>query len=181
MIDTDYNAILKRAFEEYGKLLADRENLDLQITKQFQFIRATINMLADEERDEYEKAIAKLALDSIGLTEAIRRILQASPSRWHTATDVRDKLVTTGFDFATYKANPLASVHSVLKRLKPMEFESTTIDGVMAWRLKETHATRHILRRKVLNHPAQVAARGISPFATSAFEGPFLSDLLKKK
>lgn len=173
MADVDYKAILKQAFDEYGRLLAERENLDLEIAKQFQFIRATTNMLADEERDEYERAIAKLALENVGLTEAIRRILQAAPSRWHTAVDVRDKLVSSGFDFASYKANPLASVHSVLKRLKPTEAENTTIDGVMAWRWKETRPHRLFRRRIRTNAPSL----GMSP---SPFDGPSarLSELL---
>jgi len=50
-----------------------------------------------------------------GLTEACRTVLR-SAGRPLTALELRDRLVSVGFDLERY-SNALASVHTVLKRL----------------------------------------------------------------
>lgn len=134
MTPIDYKALLQQALSDYGKLLADRQELDLELAKKKQFIRATMNMLPDEDREEFNVAFEVLMGDSLGLTDAIRRVLQSDPKKPFTATEVRDRLKNAKFDFSSYKTNPLASIHAVLKRLKPEEVEATEIDGVAAWR-----------------------------------------------
>ena len=52
---------------------------------------------------------------SLGLTDACRSVLRAAGVPL-TAVQVRDRLVTMGFDTAQY-ANDLAAIHTVLKRL----------------------------------------------------------------
>jgi hypothetical protein len=134
----DYNAILTQAFEDYGTLLQHREDIDLELAKKKQFIRATMNMLSDKEREAFNNdafnMILEMGTGELGLTDAIRKVLQAQPRKSFTATEVRDKLKEAKFDFSSYKANPLASIHAVLKRLKPEEVEFTDLDGVAAWR-----------------------------------------------
>ena len=94
-----------------------------------------MNMLSDEDRASFDTALEALSeLENVGLTDSIRRVSESSPKKSFTATEVRDVLKKAGFDFSSYKANPLASIHSVLKRLKPDEVEATDIDGVAAWR-----------------------------------------------
>ena len=42
-----------------------------------------------------------------------------------------------GFPFENYKANPLASIHTTLKRMVPAEMETKTLkDGQKVYRLK---------------------------------------------
>jgi hypothetical protein len=134
MAPIDYKTLLEQAFAEYGAMVLDRQALDLNIAKKKQFIKATMNMLPDEDRAALEEALDKLSGESLGLTDAIRKVLQNEPKKSFTATDVRDKLKKSSFDFSSYKTNPLASIHAVLKRLKPEEVETTEIDGVAAWR-----------------------------------------------
>jgi len=146
----DYTKILDKTILEYEDLRAKRDELDMQIAKKFQFIRATLNLLPDEERRRYDVLLFLGRPEEHGPTLAIKKILQNTPTRWMTATQVRDMLIVNGFDFSQYKSNPLASVHSILKRLgQEKDVESTMVDGVMAWRWKGTaSATRR--RRRVV-------------------------------
>jgi hypothetical protein len=56
---------------------------------------------------------------------------------WFTPVEIRDALKHMGFPFENYKANPLASIHTTLKRMVPAEMEVKTLkDGQKAYRLK---------------------------------------------
>lgn len=134
MAPIDYMTILAQAFDDYSKLLQDRQNLDLELAKKRQFIKATLNMLPDNDRECFNAIFEDIGGEFLGLTDAIRKALQSNPKKSFTATEVRDKLKETKFDFSDYKSNPLASIHAVLKRLKPEEVEGTEVDGVAAWR-----------------------------------------------
>ena len=48
---------------------------------------------------------------------------------WLTPVQIRDRLKDMGFPFENYKANPLASIHTTLKRMVPAEMEVKTLDG----------------------------------------------------
>jgi len=144
----DYNAILAQTVAEFSSLLRERQELDLKLAQKLQFIRATMNQLPDGEVKKVEEYLDKLASGSAGLSESIRKILSNNPRKWHTATEVRDALIKAGFDFGNYASNPLASVHSTLKRIKPAEAEMHTADGVMVWRWKGTDKPRRRDRHK---------------------------------
>ena len=98
----DYKLLLTQAFAEYGVMVLDRQALDLEIAKKKQFIRATMNMLPDEDRAAFDAALDKLSGEPLGLTDAIRKALQTEPKKSFTATDVRDKLKRANFDFSSY-------------------------------------------------------------------------------
>jgi hypothetical protein len=56
---------------------------------------------------------------------------------WFTPVEIRDSLKRMGFPFENYKANPLASIHTTLKRMVPAEMDVKTLkDGQKAYRLK---------------------------------------------
>lgn len=56
---------------------------------------------------------------------------------WLTPVEIRDALKRMGFPFENYKANPLASIHTTLKRMVPAEMEvKTRKDGQRVYRLK---------------------------------------------
>jgi hypothetical protein len=176
MDNIDYKLILEQAFEEFGRLVAGRDDLELKIAKQFQFIRATVNMLPDEEREKFESEVERLASGTGGLTNAIKNVLQVAPTKWHTATSVRDSLVQSGFDFSSYTANPLASIHSILKRLKNTEAESTTIDGVMAWKWRQASPSlfrrRRYVPRPLGPPPTGFTVKPAVPLATLLGQAP---------
>jgi hypothetical protein len=143
MNNADYKALAEREFLELGHLVQQREDLELSISKKIQFIRAIVNMLPDDERVSFDQRIEIIGAEREGLTDAVKGALQATPGQWHTATQVRDKLKGSNFDFSRYTANPLASIHAVLKRLKPPDFENTNLDGVMAWRFGKPASKRN--------------------------------------
>lgn len=136
MTDNDYNSILTKALDEWIELESKRQNIEVELANKLQFIRATFNLLSDEDKPKFDDRVRSLSMQPEGITLAVRRVLQDSPSQWYTATLMRDKLNENGFDFSNYRANPLASIHAVLKRSKPEEIETENFDGVMAWRWK---------------------------------------------
>jgi hypothetical protein len=144
----DYKAVLTQALDEFGAVLKERQELDLKVAQKLQFIRATMNQLPDDEVSQFEDCLQKLASGSAGLSDSIRMVLQENLRKWHTAAQVRDALIKSGFDFGNYASNPLASVHSTLKRLKPEEAETHTVDGVMVWRWKATDKPRRRFRHR---------------------------------
>ena len=42
---------------------------------------------------------------------------------WLTPVEIRDALKRMGFPFENYKANPLASIHTTLKRMVPRRWK----------------------------------------------------------
>jgi hypothetical protein len=146
MATINYNAILKQAFEEYKELVRERTDIDWKVAQKEQFIIATINMLPDEKKTSWVVLLDALSGEPVTLSDAIRSVLQASPKKFHTATEVRDELRKLKFDFSQYTANPLSSIHAALKRFKPEEAEVTKTEGVMAWRWKDTG--RKLRRRR---------------------------------
>jgi hypothetical protein len=140
MNDTDYPAVLDASLEKLGAALQKTRELEVEIDKLKQFISAAINMLPDEDRVCFIAKLDQLAfaedIRSVGLKEAIIRILSAQSKNWFTAANMRDALLESGFDFRNYTANPLASVSTTLKRMKSNEVESTTNGGVAAYRWK---------------------------------------------
>jgi hypothetical protein len=141
MTDQDYKAALNAAMKRFSELCDQRDRIEVEMSKLRQFIHATENMLSDEERANH-LAIIAMAMEraeskEVGLTEAIRRILQAETTgAWITVAQVRDRLVNSGFDFSGYMSNPLASVSTTMKRFKPEEIETIETEGVTAYRWK---------------------------------------------
>jgi len=123
-----------------------RESIEAEAMKLEQLIAATANMLPDDIKDMVMLRMTNLQelsrLRDVGLTDAIRTILRQAPGDWLTVTNVRDRLINRGFDFNDYSTNPLASVSTVLRRMKPEEVETATVDGgVTAYRWKQPSQT----------------------------------------
>jgi hypothetical protein len=138
MNDDDYKNILDEAVAKLTAKLRQERELEAEVAKLKQFIHATVNMLPDDERAFFIAKLNELAYDeekrSIGLKEAIIRIVSSQPKRAFTATQVRDKLLESNFDFSNYTANPLASVSTTLKRMTNREVEAMTVEDVAAYR-----------------------------------------------
>jgi hypothetical protein len=145
MTNDDYKLILAKAVESHVKLGMKRDEIDWEMSKLNQFIAATLNMLPDDDRRAYMEKLNELSESSAakneGLTDTIRRVLKAVGT-WQTVARVRDRLVTSGFDFSAYMANPLASVSTTLRRMKDPELESTVLEGVTMYRWNEEKAEK---------------------------------------
>ena len=138
MSETDYKEILNQAIARYGVLLLHRAEISVQMARQLEFITATMNMLSEEESREFKarmaEAIKKGEAKDASLTQSIREVLQKACGKFLTVSQVRDQLVNSGFDFSDYMSNPLASVSTTLRRMKPEEVETAEIRGVAAFR-----------------------------------------------
>ena len=99
----DYRRALKGAMEEYERLRGKRDELDTCLAQ----LEQTIGTLA--------ALLKRESLPQAGFTDAIRTVLRASVEAL-TPRQVRDQLVASGFPLSEY-SNPLASIHTVLKRL----------------------------------------------------------------
>jgi hypothetical protein len=114
MTNTDYKVILEQAKkdllsgqEALGKCFKQQEEIEKWITGLRQTIAALSRMLDEEFVEE----------DAMGLTDAIRTVFRDKlGSGTLIPTEVRDYLVTIGYDITKY-GNVMASVHSVINRL----------------------------------------------------------------
>jgi len=103
-----YRRALEAALAEYDRLKTQREVVETRLAQ----LRHTIASLAALCGVTGEDRPAQLAM---GFTDACRSVLRASPGAI-TATVVQERLQVSGFDVTRY-SNPLASIHTILKRL----------------------------------------------------------------
>src|SRR5579872_5744133 len=131
MTDVDYLKLLEQSIRKLDELVWQREQLDMDIAKQQQFIQATVNLLPDEATKKFQDRLEEMARDteiaSAGLSNAIRNVLQSKYPEWMTVTQIRDALVGSGFDFSAYRSNPLAAISTTLRRLAKEEVENTQL------------------------------------------------------
>lgn len=100
-----YRAALDEALREYERLTSDRATLDTRIGQ----LQQTIGMLT--------RLCGLSPTVPMGLTDACRLVLRGARSPM-TAIQVRERLEAIGiFDPSKY-ANPLAVIHTTLKRLE---------------------------------------------------------------
>jgi hypothetical protein len=64
--------------------------------------------------------LAEMVAGPPGFTDSVRNVLRNVSSQALTAKEVRDLLRDAGFDLGSY-TNPLASIHTILKRLAERE------------------------------------------------------------
>jgi hypothetical protein len=113
-----YIEALGDALVEYKKLTDRRKEIDERLGKLVRLIAANINMLPDDQQELFLARFNEMTPPT-GLSDAILRIL--STDEYMSPIEVRDKLLETGsYDFAG-QANPLASIHTTLKRLVDSE------------------------------------------------------------
>jgi len=124
---TAYDAAFEAAIDELDELMTEREVLDERrdiIDKRISRLRQGvfgIATLCGISRDDVKERHSELFPDSIdpdtGLTDAVREVLYAHEETFVSPVFIRDFLKTSGYEITKYK-NALASIHSVLKRLK---------------------------------------------------------------
>jgi hypothetical protein len=145
--------LITDAFEKLEELQRNRESIETETMKIEQLIAAAANMLPDDTRSLVMRRMEILRelsrFRDVGLTDAIRTVLRQGTGDWLTATNVRDRLLSLGFDFTGYSTNPLASVSTALRRMKPEEVETTTVDGgVAAYRWKQSSLAERLVALK---------------------------------
>lgn len=109
MTDPAYRKTLKLAERDLLELLRHREDVDRQIAQTRQTVIALRLKVAGDRDPRTEWQVLPGTL-----TEAIAWVLTAATKPIDAPT-IRDRVEALGFDIAS--SNPLASVHSVLKRM----------------------------------------------------------------
>ena len=102
MTTADYRAALEAAAKEYEELGEQRRRIDERLTQ----LAQTIGTLS--------RLIGLTPTVPLSITDAVRLAMRAGVPM--TPTEVRDRLLSIGFDLSNY-INQLAVIHTVLKRL----------------------------------------------------------------
>jgi hypothetical protein len=113
----DYDAMFTGLVTRCNELVQQRNDIDGEVTKLKQLILATFPLLPAEKQAIYQKEIDQLEEESGGLLNAIKLVFSAHKGKWLTPSDVRDHLKDMGFDLTQYRANPLASIGTTLRRM----------------------------------------------------------------
>jgi hypothetical protein len=132
----DYVEILRALAEEREGWAKKRDEALRELSRLAELIRATVKMLTPEQRAKCDALLERIDRRPAGLTTSIRLCFTAAEKEWMTPVEIRDKLIEIGFQFEMYKANPLASIHTTLKRMVPGEVECKTVGGEKVYRLK---------------------------------------------
>lgn len=165
---TPYRKQINHALRELVEWGKRKKEADRQMAKLRSLIVANANMLPDDER---EKLIAvSVEASAFGMTDSIRSVFRDSHPAGLTPTQVRDKLTDNGFDLST-QANPMASIHSVIKRLLTAEEIEPVDDG---YRWKGKTLAQKVAEYKMESPPAPPAGGVPNPL------GKNLSEMLRK-
>ncbi len=131
----NYKKMLRQLVKERERWVRKRDDAMRELSRLSELIRSTIKMLPPEQRAKCDALFERIDNRPAGLTTAIRLCFTAGKG-WLTPVEIRDYLRGNGFNFESYKANPLASIHATLKRMVPHEVEGKTVDGQKIYRLK---------------------------------------------
>lgn len=125
MNEEDFRKALEAADREMAQLLQQRRAMDERIGQLKATRDALAKLLEDAPADKWIKAALgaagavateELAIEELGITDAIRRILVESHSPM-SPPEIKDALVNAGLPLDNY-ANPLSVIHNTLKRLE---------------------------------------------------------------
>lgn len=115
METSDFYRAWETLNQERQALTTRRDELELELIE----IRAKLSHL-EQVLDhllpltDINFCVSEIA--QLGLTDAIRRVLQNNKDKKLSATDVRTQLVNEGYDLSSLTA-PMASVYKILSRL----------------------------------------------------------------
>ena len=127
-MSVDYQAWYTNAKDELQRVQQEKAEMQGAIAerdKQIDALVQTINALGKLIGEEFiHSPVTADAEPPAGMTDSIRAILTKADEPL-TASEIRDRLESMGFDIKSY-SNPLANIHTVLKRLTESgELEST--------------------------------------------------------
>ena len=113
----NYSRMLYEAKQDLARHLVKRQNLDQKIARLQALVGDLQNLCAEQNRKQFEAGIDRVIKADLktGITESVRVILQENFFPM-TASDLKAKIEARKINLARY-ANPLAVIHTVLKRL----------------------------------------------------------------
>jgi len=119
---SEYEDIFLSHLRKMNGLRVEEARIRTELDKVTEMLRVSFSLMTEEEQSRllsaFTSVMETVANQELGLTEAIRTILQSSTNEWFGSVKMKDRLVQAGFDFSGYTSNPLSSVNTVLKRFK---------------------------------------------------------------
>lgn len=133
MSNDDYQKALDTATAELQELFRQKDEIEKRIAKLRQTVASLSALNKDDESEEDETVhipsqmqrnaamvvntvAAAMAGRIIGFTDAVREVLKASGD-YMTPLEVKDGLLRMGINLEAKYSNPLAVIHTTLKRL----------------------------------------------------------------
>jgi len=117
----DYAALLDQLVAEHERCLRQRQEAESELARLKDLIRSTVRLLPAEQQTRGEHVLDRIEEQPVGLTAMIR--LALADGSWQTPADIRDFLLRCGL-FTSYRSNPLASIHTTLRRMVPDTLET---------------------------------------------------------
>src|SRR5713101_10021257 len=175
LVKDEYTRLFFQHWKRVEKIQKDLERLKDERTKLLALMRATYNMMPDTDRAIFAKAADVWNNEALGLTAAIREVLQSDTNNYFTPIEIKDALIQIGFDFSGYTSNPLSSVHAVLKRFNRSEVKvRKQLDGKTIYQWKVLKAE---LPEKEVTEAAEAIVRTVNKFGSAiAAEFPNAAD-----
>jgi len=117
MTTRNYNRMLYESKQDLARHLIKRQKLDRKIARLQTVVSDLQNLCAELNQKNFEKSVERVikADLKVGITESTRVILQENFFPL-TASELKEKIEARKLQIARY-ANPLAVIHTVLKRL----------------------------------------------------------------
>ena len=117
----DFLGLLEQLVAEHEQCRRRQQDAETELARLKEVIRSTVPLLPPEHQSRGELVLDRIEEQPVGLTAMIR--LALADGGWQTPAEIRDFLLQCGL-FASYRSNPLASIHTTLRRLVPATLET---------------------------------------------------------
>lgn len=126
----DYFKMFSDLVARSNELTRQRDGLDIEIAKIRQLIISTFALLPENKQQMFQKEISDMDEQSAGLMKGVKLVFSTHKGEWLTVSKVYGYLLQMGFDFRHYRANPLTSISTTLRRMVPTYLEmAVSSDG----------------------------------------------------
>jgi hypothetical protein len=112
----NYEESLSQRIREIGKLLAQRDAINVNLVELLASVRALSSLVGEAGRDEeYVRDLDYRIRQPAGLTDGVRFVLRTSPKPLRPVQK-REILENRGYDLRKYSF-PMGVIHAILKKL----------------------------------------------------------------
>jgi division protein CdvB (Snf7/Vps24/ESCRT-III family) len=117
MTTANYHRALFEAEQDLARCLVQRQKIDHKVARLQAVITQLQELCAELDKKHFERRVERVvkAHLNMGITE-LARVLLKEMSLPMTASDLKEKMEARKLDLSRY-SNPLAVIHTVLKRL----------------------------------------------------------------
>ena len=126
----DYWKMFSDLMGRRATLIRQRDEAEVELAKMKQLIVSVFALLREDQQKANQQAIDDMEAESAGLQDAIKLVFSTHAGELLSVSDVRDHLNDLGFDFRQYKANPLSSIGTTLKRIAESGYVKACLPGL---------------------------------------------------